>query len=174
MEDDYVATTCSKGTAALFLPSQVLDTTHPVLAPPLHFLTLAAPLQVVSFGVDATLSRSVRPSTRSRRGRRGSGQLPRSASPDATRRSPAGEESGDDESPEGKAHGAGTSDGPYHRSPGRRTGFSTGSPTAVAVLERARRDHQFARETRSGGDNCLLYTSPSPRDGLLSRMPSSA
>ena len=27
-----------------------------------------------------------------------------------------------------------------------------------------------------GGDvkNCLLYTSPSPRDGLLSRMPSSA
>ena len=25
-----------------------------------------------------------------------------------------------------------------------------------------------------GGHNCLLYTSPSPRDGLLSRMPSSA
>ena len=24
------------------------------------------------------------------------------------------------------------------------------------------------------GINCLLYTSPSPRDGLLSRMPSSA
>ena len=24
------------------------------------------------------------------------------------------------------------------------------------------------------GRNCLLYTSPSPRDGLLSRMPSSA
>ena len=24
------------------------------------------------------------------------------------------------------------------------------------------------------GKNCLLYTSPSPRDGLLSRMPSSA
>ena len=24
------------------------------------------------------------------------------------------------------------------------------------------------------GANCLLYTSPSPRDGLLSRMPSSA
>ena len=23
-------------------------------------------------------------------------------------------------------------------------------------------------------ENCLLYTSPSPRDGLLSRMPSSA
>ena len=25
-----------------------------------------------------------------------------------------------------------------------------------------------------GGTSCLLYTSPSPRDGLLSRMPSSA
>ena len=25
-----------------------------------------------------------------------------------------------------------------------------------------------------GGSDCLLYTSPSPRDGLLSRMPSSA
>ena len=27
---------------------------------------------------------------------------------------------------------------------------------------------------RSGAPICLLYTSPSPRDGLLSRMPSSA
>ena len=26
----------------------------------------------------------------------------------------------------------------------------------------------------SGSPSCLLYTSPSPRDGLLSRMPSSA
>ena len=26
----------------------------------------------------------------------------------------------------------------------------------------------------AGGTACLLYTSPSPRDGLLSRMPSSA
>ena len=30
-----------------------------------------------------------------------------------------------------------------------------------------------AAESELGGD-CLLYTSPSPRDGLLSRMPSSA
>ena len=30
-------------------------------------------------------------------------------------------------------------------------------------------------ENRKDGDSgCLLYTSPSPRDGLLSRMPSSA
>ena len=28
--------------------------------------------------------------------------------------------------------------------------------------------------TQDGDDTCLLYTSPSPRDGLLSRMPSSA
>ena len=29
-------------------------------------------------------------------------------------------------------------------------------------------------ESGSGKSTCLLYTSPSPRDGLLSRMPSSA
>ena len=29
-------------------------------------------------------------------------------------------------------------------------------------------------ETAANGVPCLLYTSPSPRDGLLSRMPSSA
>ena len=32
-------------------------------------------------------------------------------------------------------------------------------------------DHHVVRH---GKDSCLLYTSPSPRDGLLSRMPSSA
>ena len=30
------------------------------------------------------------------------------------------------------------------------------------------------KEMRDKHENCLLYTSPSPRDGLLSRMPSSA
>ena len=29
-------------------------------------------------------------------------------------------------------------------------------------------------EIKEGEESCLLYTSPSPRDGLLSRMPSSA
>ena len=29
-------------------------------------------------------------------------------------------------------------------------------------------------DTSIADDSCLLYTSPSPRDGLLSRMPSSA
>ena len=36
---------------------------------------------------------------------------------------------------------------------------------AAGILYLVRRDHIYI---------CLLYTSPSPRDGLLSRMPSSA
>ena len=32
----------------------------------------------------------------------------------------------------------------------------------------------FSIELKQGSITCLLYTSPSPRDGLLSRMPSSA
>ena len=32
----------------------------------------------------------------------------------------------------------------------------------------------MAAEANEHGQTCLLYTSPSPRDGLLSRMPSSA
>ena len=37
-------------------------------------------------------------------------------------------------------------------------------------------DHNVPTSDRSKGidNDCLLYTSPSPRDGLLSRMPSSA
>ena len=41
----------------------------------------------------------------------------------------------------------------------------------------AEQDREFIREARAAikqGYTCLLYTSPSPRDGLLSRMPSSA
>ena len=34
--------------------------------------------------------------------------------------------------------------------------------------------YQYANLTTAGAWACLLYTSPSPRDGLLSRMPSSA
>ena len=33
---------------------------------------------------------------------------------------------------------------------------------------------EFFSDKYAKGLNCLLYTSPSPRDGLLSRMPSSA
>ena len=32
----------------------------------------------------------------------------------------------------------------------------------------------LVKDARALTDICLLYTSPSPRDGLLSRMPSSA
>ena len=32
----------------------------------------------------------------------------------------------------------------------------------------------IAKAEKKGDRTCLLYTSPSPRDGLLSRMPSSA
>ena len=35
-------------------------------------------------------------------------------------------------------------------------------------------DHWGKKIVRTGINTCLLYTSPSPRDGLLSRMPSSA
>ena len=34
--------------------------------------------------------------------------------------------------------------------------------------------HYLGNSLQYPGDFCLLYTSPSPRDGLLSRMPSSA
>ena len=33
---------------------------------------------------------------------------------------------------------------------------------------------KVTKNTQSNSKFCLLYTSPSPRDGLLSRMPSSA
>ena len=37
------------------------------------------------------------------------------------------------------------------------------------------KDEEFKeKEVAIPGEGCLLYTSPSPRDGLLSRMPSSA
>ena len=45
-----------------------------------------------------------------------------------------------------------------------------------ALLESYRNGQKSAQpepRAKQGGD-CLLYTSPSPRDGLLSRMPSSA
>ena len=51
------------------------------------------------------MSRSVRPSTRSRRGRHGSGQSPPSASPFTTRRADAGKESSDSGSPGSEASG---------------------------------------------------------------------
>ena len=43
----------------------------------------------------------------------------------------------------------------------------------VSVSSRSR-DSNVSVSSRSRHHTCLLYTSPSPRDGLLSRMPSSA
>ena len=43
--------------------------------------------------------------------------------------------------------------------------------TAKQAVDKAR---QYAYRDRRVRKRCLLYTSPSPRDGLLSRMPSSA
>ena len=42
------------------------------------------------------------------------------------------------------------------------------------ILEAIHKKQQYAIEYRVIHKDCLLYTSPSPRDGLLSRMPSSA
>ena len=49
-------------------------------------------------------------------------------------------------------------------------------PLSVSAEFRARhaRKAQHSAAPFTKGNNCLLYTSPSPRDGLLSRMPSSA
>ena len=58
---------------------------------------------MVSSGEDAPSSRNVRPSTRSHRGRQGSGQSPRSASPARTRRADAAQESSESGSPESEA-----------------------------------------------------------------------
>ena len=45
---------------------------------------------------------------------------------------------------------------------------------AVVDTKKAVKYQSKARRVRRQRIGCLLYTSPSPRDGLLSRMPSSA
>ena len=46
--------------------------------------------------------------------------------------------------------------------------------SASGIARAAGVDRSFLYRHRDLLENCLLYTSPSPRDGLLSRMPSSA
>ena len=47
------------------------------------------------------------------------------------------------------------------------------SGKGMAKSTKQARDRHFTKGAEKS-DDCLLYTSPSPRDGLLSRMPSSA
>ena len=42
------------------------------------------------------------------------------------------------------------------------------------IADRGTAEAAAQQQQHSSGSTCLLYTSPSPRDGLLSRMPSSA
>ena len=57
-----------------------------------------------------------------------------------------------------------------------REGFvsSDGIPTIENESLNGRMQSRYAGITTTLSAACLLYTSPSPRDGLLSRMPSSA
>ena len=54
-----------------------------------------------------------------------------------------------------------------------------GTTTAYALLKKGHSvtiidSRRYPAMATSYANGCLLYTSPSPRDGLLSRMPSSA
>ena len=69
---------------------------------------------------------------------------------------------------------------PFMSDPAVQTFYATtalqGDPAAAGAGKRLRVIHHGTEEVNKGGrpKGCLLYTSPSPRDGLLSRMPSSA
>ena len=56
-------------------------------------------------------------------------------------------------------------------------GIILNEPSVVAIATDAKNNKSVlavGTEAKSMLGSCLLYTSPSPRDGLLSRMPSSA
>ena len=58
----------------------------------------------------------------------------------------------------------------YHI-PGKKIGVTCNLNRRVTLTQGYNPDEY---EVLDQSDDCLLYTSPSPRDGLLSRMPSSA
>ena len=61
------------------------------------------------------------------------------------------------------------------RMEGRKLDEAKATVEREAAKEREKREAKEAREAQRKAEKaCLLYTSPSPRDGLLSRMPSSA
>ena len=57
---------------------------------------------------------------------------------------------------------------------GHTEGFSDPLVECKECHQRFRADHVDLDQCPACGVNCLLYTSPSPRDATLSRMPSSA
>ena len=52
----------------------------------------------------------------------------------------------------------------------KKCGYEQPSPIQAAAIP----ELMLGRDLLGQAQTCLLYTSPSPRDGLLSRMPSSA
>ena len=58
--------------------------------------------------------------------------------------------------------------------PERDEGFPGSFPFTRGVYPSMYRGRLWTMRQFAGFGTCLLYTSPSPRDGLLSRMPSSA
>ena len=56
---------------------------------------------------------------------------------------------------------------------GITNGMKNGDKVSIAGFGQFESRYRAARQGRNPA-TCLLYTSPSPRDGLLSRMPSSA
>ena len=57
---------------------------------------------------------------------------------------------------------------------GRKLGSATTSPYGEYSIEVDASSMPLYIEAKGGAYNCLLYTSPSPRDNRVSRMPSSA
>ena len=55
-----------------------------------------------------------------------------------------------------------------------RQAFDLGKQRSIVILIDNLKDLSTKLDTPESIWHCLLYTSPSPRDGLLSRMPSSA
>ena len=52
--------------------------------------------------------------------------------------------------------------------------YSVDTGTVLTINTKDKKLYQDGKELKDISKACLLYTSPSPRDGLLSRMPSSA
>ena len=64
---------------------------------------------------------------------------------------------------------------PRHLNPAVQSGIVTGFPGAQLFATPIRYDNNWEPQPYLAESwDCLLYTSPSPRDGRISRMPSSA